>query len=156
MASYCLAERYDVQYCYVENGKYTSWEHASCLAVGGKGQDGKIYFNFYWPTEKKVCFSLKIEEMDLYSMSKKEVRQREKAKLPFKGKGYVQYYTFSGRYNLARFPGGDAFLWGDSPKGQWVKSTASFKYRRDTGVFTVFFEGYQLSIALMQNVYYSK
>ena len=139
------SNKYDVQFCYVTNGIYTPWEQTSCFAVGGKNDRGKIEMVFYMSEYSKVCFVFIIEDLDLYSMSKKEIRQRKKHHQPFIGRGEVRYYSRNGRYDIESFPIGDAYS-----GGQWMSSNATFKCYsyKDHDIFEISFKGQQLSVAL--------
>ena len=148
------SNRYDVRYCYVKNGTYTSWQSMSGTAVGWTNKENKICINLYWPTQNQACFGMVMTNMDIYSMSKKERKQRRNQNKPFTGTGKVTYCTYSGRFNFEKFPGGDAFPFMESPKGQWTTSSARFEYYQynDHEVIQVFFEGYQFSISLTDHV----
>lgn len=146
------ANRYEVRYCYVKDGRYSSWRGISGSAVGGRNSEGKISLDFYWRTQTTACFSILITSIDGDSMSKKERKRIKKAHKPFKGYGIVRYCTFSGRFNFENFPGGDAFPFMGSPKGEWVTSQAKFElYQYENhDEIRVFFDNYEFAIALYE------
>lgn len=151
------SNRYRVHYSYVDNGAYTTWkDHTMCSAVGWTNEQGKLCVNFYWYNQNVACFRMVITDMDLYSMKRKEYKKRKKENKPFIGTGVVTYCTFSGRYDLKQFPGGDAFPFTEgTPKGQWVTSQARFEYSQhdEYEQITVAFENYQFSVILTQPTY---
>lgn len=147
------SNRYLIKYCYVDNGAYTSWKEMNGNAIGWKKEDGTVCINLYWRNNRdETCFVIRMTNMDIYGMSKKERKLHKKANEPYLGTGYVGYYTFSGQYNLEKFPGGNAFpsYPSCSPKGQWVTSNAKFKLwcYDNHDIIQVTFNNYIFSISV--------
>lgn len=142
----------DVMYCYVTDGGYTSWSQMDGYALYGKNESGILCVYLYWSMSNTPCLVLKMTDMDLYQLSKKEKEklQRQKGKKSFSGTGTITYYTFSGRYNFENFPGGDAYPRYGGPKGELITRKASFQLEVNDGydIIEVNFDKYQFSIGI--------